>query len=176
MNSASPVRQASDLSFLPALVREPRRPLPTILICWLLAIGGALLIATLVRTIVADAESPDFGWLIGKGFFTIFILAIATPLIETLILAVTTSILLRFVKPQFAILISSLGWALAHSSDTPVWGLVIFWPFIIFTTLYVVWKQRSLAWGIAMPWAVHAMQNLFPAIAIAYPGLLPVAA
>ena len=176
MSSAEPARQSPDLSFLPALVREPRRPLLTILVCWLMAIGGALLIAAIVRTIVTDAESPDFSWLIGKGFITVFVLAIATPLIETLILAGTTSILLRFVKPQYAILISSLGWALAHSNNTRVWGLVIFWPFIIFTTLYVVWKQRSLVWGIAMPWAVHGMQNLFPAIAIGYPGLFPVQA
>jgi hypothetical protein len=166
-------RQSPDLAFLPQAFREPRRPLATILLAGMLSIGGSLLIATLIGTLVANAKSPDFGWLAGKGFLAVFILALATPLLETLILAATTGILLRFMKPLHAVLLSSLGWALAHSYQAPVWGLVIFWPFIIFTTLFVVWKQRSLAWGLLMPWAAHALQNLFPAIAIGYPRLLP---
>lgn len=173
MRSAEPAKPSLDLQFLPAAVREPRRPVVTILIAWLLSIGGSLLIASLLSLVLTDAKAPDFGELKGGGFFAIFILVIATPLLETLILAATSTILLRFVPPPWAILLSALGWALAHSYQAPVWGLVICWPFIIFTTLYVVWKQRSLWWGILMPWVVHALQNLFPAIAIGYPGLIP---
>jgi hypothetical protein len=172
VSSAPPLRR-SDLSFLPPLIREPRRPLLVLLVAWLASIAGSLLIASIIKLVAAEAEAPNFDWLIGKGFFAIFILSLATPLLETLILAATTGLLLRFVSPLYAILLSSFGWALAHSYQTPVWGLVICWPFIIFTTLFIVWKQRSLAWGIVMPWLAHALQNLFPAIAIGYPGLLP---
>jgi hypothetical protein len=173
VSSAELAKPSPDLQFLPAAIREPRRPIVTILIAWLLSIGGSLLIASLISLAVTNAEAPDFNWLTGKGFLSVFVLSIFTPLLETLILAAITSVLLRFLKPQHAILASSLGWALAHSFQAPIWGLVIFWPFIIFTTLYVVWKRRSLWWGILMPWVVHALQNLFPAIAIGYPGLIP---
>lgn len=105
---------------------------------------------------------------------TVVSLSILSPLVETLILAGTTSLLLRWMAPKSAVLLSSFGWALAHSYQAPIWGLVIWWPFIIFTTLYVVWKQRSLAWGLLMPFAVHALQNLLPAIAIGYPDLISV--
>ena len=173
MTAASPARQSPDLAFLPALIREPRRAYFVIPVAYLLSITGSLLIAAVVSLLAADAASPDFAWLAGSGFTAIFVLAIATPLLETLILAATTSILLRFVRPGHAILLSSFGWALAHSLQAPIWGLVIFWPFIIFTTLYVVWKRRSLAWGLFMPYIVHLLQNLIPAIGIGYPDLVP---
>jgi hypothetical protein len=155
-------------------IASPRRPLLTIFIAYLLSIAGSLLLATIIGSIVPDAETPNFGWLMGRGLFTIAVLSGIVPLIETLILAATTSLLLLFVRPTHAILLSSLGWAIAHSYQAPIWGLVIFWPFIIFTTLYVVWKQRSIVWGVFMAFAVHALQNLIPAIMIGYPGLLPV--
>jgi hypothetical protein len=165
--------QPPALPFLPTILRQPRRPLLAIAVSYLLSIGGSLLIAAIVSLLAANAASPDFSWLAGSGFTALFVLAIATPLLETLILAATTSILLRFVRPAHAILLSSFGWALAHSYQAPVWGLVIWWPFIIFTTLYVVWKRRSLAWGLFMPYAVHLLQNLIPAIGIGYPQLVP---
>ena len=161
------------LSFLPKLIREPRRPLLVILIAYALSIAGALLLSALIGSIAPDAKAPDFNWFVGKGLLTVLLLSVFTPALETLILAGATSILLRLVTPKLAILLSSLGWALAHSYQAPIWGLVIWWPFIIFTTLYVVWKQRSLAWGLLMAFAAHALQNLLPAVALGYPGLLP---
>ena len=142
-------------------------------LCLLLSFAGAAAIAALLDAILPKLEQPDFSMFFGKGFVTVFALAVATPLIETLILAVTCSIMLRFVRPELAILLSSLGWAVAHSYKAPVWGLVIFWPFIIFSTLYVVWKQRSLTAGITMPFAAHFLHNLYPSIAIGFPGAVP---
>jgi hypothetical protein len=107
-------------------------------------------------------DAPD-----GRG------LAVATPLVETLILAATSSLLLRFLRAEYAIILSSLGWGIAHSYQAPIWGLVIFWPFLIFTTLYVVWKQRSVMAGILMAWAAHFLHNLLSSVAIAFPGVLP---
>ena len=155
------------------LVTSPTRPVLTLVVAYLLSITGSLLLAGLLRYVAPEASPPDFGFFLGKGLITVFALAVASPLVETLILAGTTSLLLRWVKPQFAVLLSSLGWALAHSYRAPIWGLVIWWPFIIFTTLYVVWKKRSLAWGIFMPFAAHFLQNLLTSIAIGFPNLLP---
>jgi hypothetical protein len=168
VTSAEPARLSPALSFLPRPLREPRRPWLAILTGYLLSITGSLALAGLISLVTTEAQGPNFGWLKGSGIIAILVLAILSPLLETLILVATTGIMLRFVRPAYAILLSSLGWAIAHSYQAPIWGLVIWWPFIIFTTLFVVWKQRSLAWGIAMPFIVHMLQNLLPAIMIGY--------
>ncbi len=156
------------------LATSPTRPVATLVIAYLLSITGSLLLAGLLRYLAPAASPPDFGFFLGKGLITVVALAVVSPFVETLILAGTTSLLLRWVEPKFAVLLSSLGWALAHSYQAPIWGLVIWWPFIIFTTLYVVWKKRSLAWGIFMPFAAHFLQNLLTSIAIGFPNLLPI--
>ena len=173
MTAATAAVDQVQLPFLPKALREPRRPLLTISLACLLSIGGSLLVATIIRLAVPEASGLDFGWLMGRGWFAVFVLAVFAPLIETLILVATTGLLLMWIKPHHAVLLSSFGWALAHSYQAPVSGLVIWWPFIIFTTLFVVWKERSLVAGLAMPFIVHAFQNLLPAIAIGFPGLLP---
>lgn len=163
----------SFLRFLPAPVREPRRAWLVLPLCLVLTFAGASAIALLLDAVLPKLTQPDFGAFFGRGLLTVFALAVATPLVETLILAATCSILLRFVRPELAILISSFGWAIAHSYQAPVWGLVIFWPFVIFSTLYVVWKQRSLGLGILMPFAAHFLHNLYPSISIGFPGIVP---
>jgi hypothetical protein len=168
-----PISESSTQSWWRDLVTVPTRPVATILVAYVLSITGSILLSAAIASIAPDAEPPDFSWFVGKGFLTVFLLSVFTPIVETLILAGTTSVLLRLMKPKFAIALSSFGWALAHSYQAPIWGLVIWWPFVIFTTLYVVWKQRSLAWGLFMAFAVHALQNLLTAIAIGFPDLLP---
>jgi hypothetical protein len=170
-----PARLLDDsfLKFLPAPLREPRRAWLVLPLCLVLTLAGAAAIASVLNLLLPKLDQPDFSAFVGKRFLAVFALAVATPLVETLILAATCSILLRFVRAELAILISSFGWAIAHSYQAPVWGLVIFWPFIIFSTLYVVWKQRSLTLGILMPFAAHFLHNLYPSILIGFPGLLP---
>ena len=170
-----PARLLDDsfLKFLPAPLREPRRAWLVLPLSLVLTLAGAAVIALVLAAVMPRLDQPDFSMFIGKGLLAVVALAVATPLVETLILAVTCSALLRFVRPELAILISSLGWAIAHSYQAPVWGLVIFWPFMIFSTLYVVWKQRSLMLGILMPFAAHFLHNLYPSISIGFPGAVP---
>jgi hypothetical protein len=53
-----------------------------------------------------------------------------------------------------------------HSLASPWWGAVIWWPFLIFSTLYVTWRPRGFWRAAALVAAVHVLQNLFPAILI----------
>jgi hypothetical protein len=170
-----PARLLDDgfLSFLPTPLREPRRPWLVLPLSFVLTLFGAAAIALLVSLIAPAAGQPDFSQFLGKGMLTVFVLAVVTPFIETLILAVTCSVMLRFVRAEIAILLSSFGWAIAHSYQAPMWGLVIFWPFVVFSTLYVVWKQRSLLWGIMMPFLAHLLHNLYSAISLGFPGAVP---
>ncbi|MCJ8189760.1 CPBP family intramembrane glutamic endopeptidase [Sphingomicrobium aestuariivivum] len=154
-------------ALVPPFLARPTRPGLTLVLAWLTTILGSLMLAAIVQSIAPQSESPDFTGL--SGGLALFALIIFAPFVETLIMGFFLSILLRFLSPAWAIIVSAIGWGIAHSVQAAAWGLVIWWPFLIFSTLYVVWKQRSLAWGLFMPFMVHAMQNSLPALAVAYP-------
>ena len=146
---------------LPAALAEPRNPLRAIVVGWLLACPPSLLLAALVQQLLPKAAGPTFD--IG-GAEAFGLLVIFSPLVETLIMAAVLEMLLRFVPPPVAIVISSLGWGVAHSLAAPAWGLVIWWPFLIFSTLYVTWSKRSVMAAIGVVFVVHALQNLGPTL------------
>ncbi|MEO7637132.1 MAG: CPBP family glutamic-type intramembrane protease [Sphingomicrobium sp.] len=156
--------RAVTLPFVPAPLLEPRRPALAILIGWATAFIPSLLLGALLQGVMPDAARPEFD--VG-GLAAIGALVLFAPIVETLIMGAVLLILLRLVSPTAAVVISALGWGIAHSSFAAAWGLVIWWPFLVFSTLFVVWRQRSLAAAFAVPAAVHALQNLGPALLIA---------
>ena len=72
-----------------------------------------------------------------------------------------------FLKPATAVIVSAVLWGIAHSLAAPTWGLVIWWPFLIFSAQFVVWRTRHIGWAFFIPFATHALQNSLPAIIIA---------
>ena len=152
------------LSFLPKPLREPRRPAPALGTAWLTTFLPSLLLAGVIALIAPNAPQPSFDV---SGPMAIFLLAVFAPVVETLIMGGALLILLRFASPAVAVLISSAGWGIAHSTAAPTWGLVIWWPFLIFSTLFVTWRQRSLAAAFAIPAAAHALHNLPTALLLA---------
>lgn len=155
----------SFLRFLPAPLREPRRAWLAIPAGWALSIVGSLALATLVALIAPALKGPEFN---EKGWIAIFALVIFAPVGETLIMAGLIWLFERFLAPASAIVASSIIWGIAHSSMAGAWGLVIWWPFLIFSTLYVVWRQRGFWAGIGVAATTHALQNLGPALLIAF--------
>ena len=151
------------LFLLPAAIREPVRPLRAVLVGWMLSAAVSLALALLVFVIAPQAERPQFPTIDPVGL--IVMLVLFAPLLETLIMAIVLELLtwLR-TPPVAAILLSSAGWGVAHSLEAPVWGLVIWWPFLVFSTLYMTWRQRSFSAGVAVAAATHACQNLIPAL------------
>ena len=153
---------------MPALL-EPRRPVRAILVGWLLTTIPALLLSFLVQTLLPEAAGPSFQM---NGWSTIAVLVVFAPLVETLIMAAVLEVLLLALPPRFAIAASSLGWGMAHSLTAWAWGLVIWWPFLIFSTLYVTWRGWGRESGrgqgqlmaIGIVFAVHALNNLGPAL------------
>jgi hypothetical protein len=89
------------------------------------------------------------------------------PAVETLIMGAVLLILLLFLPRPAAIIVSAAGWGVAHSLVAPIWGVVIWWPFLVFSTLFVAWRRRSLMLAFLLPMCVHALQNLLPALTIA---------
>jgi hypothetical protein len=155
----------SFLRFLPSPLREPRRAWLAILIGAVLTIAGSLALAAASKTLAPQLPTPAFPV---KGVTALFLLVVFAPVIETLIMAGFLSLFLRFVPPATAILLSAAGWGVAHSLEALGWGLVIWWPFLIFSTLFVVWRQRGFWTGVGVAAATHALQNLGPGLKVAF--------
>jgi hypothetical protein len=132
---------------------------------WVLTFPLSIVLAWVINKIAPGAEQPQFDV---SGALAIFLLVIFAPVLETLIMGGVLLVLLRFLSAPVAVLVSSAGWGIAHSLGAPTWGLVIWWPFLIFSTLFVTWRQRSLALAFAMPMVAHALHNLPSAILVAY--------
>lgn len=153
------------LRFLPAPLREPRRAWLAILIGGLLTIAGSMALAILSKAIAPNLPAPDFPM---KGPLALFLLVVFAPFVETLIMAGFLSLFLRFMPPTAAILASAAGWGIAHSLEAVGWGLVIWWPFLIFSTLFVVWRQRGFWTAVGVAAATHALQNVGPGFVVAF--------
>lgn len=146
---------------LPAALAEPRNPLRAVFAGWLFAFPPSVLLALVAQWLLPEVGRPAFEVASVK---TVAVLVLFAPLIETLIMAAVLELLLRFVSPAVAVVVSAIGWGVVHSLAAPAWGLVIWWPFLIFSTLYVTWSRRSVLAALAIVFAVHALQNLGPAL------------
>jgi hypothetical protein len=152
------------LAFLPKPLFEARRPAVAIGTAWLTTFLPSILLAAIIGLIAPEAPQPEFDV---SGSTAIFLLVVFAPVLETLIMGGVLLLLLRLVSPAAAVVISSVGWGIAHSTAAPTWGLVIWWPFLIFSTLFVTWRSRSLRAAFAVPAAAHALHNLPTALLLA---------
>ena len=151
------------LNFLPRPIREPRNAPLSVVTAWATSFFPSIALAYLVAQFFPEAAHPEFDLSPAMLFFAVVVFA---PVIETLIMGTALLILLRLVTPVAAILISAIGWGIAHSWQVPVWGLTIWWPFLVLSTLFVTWRQRSLLAAFGLPMLAHAMQNLPTALLI----------
>jgi hypothetical protein len=152
------------LNWLPRPLLEPRSLPASIAVGWLLTFPVSIALAWIIHFVAPNAQGPEFPV---TGPLAIFLLVVLSPAIETLLMAGALALLLRFMPARWAVLASALGWGAAHSIAAPMWGLIIWWPFLIFSTLYVTWRRRSLGLALGVPMITHALQNLPSAILIA---------
>ena len=162
---ATTVFSDGPLSLFPKPLREPRRAWLAIPLGWLFCIVPSIALAYLVQAFAPQLNMPEFPI---KGHVAFVALAIISPIVETLILAAFIT-LFRFVfSPSMSVFLSAIGWGIAHSTQASAWGLVVWWPFLIMSMLYVVWRERGFWIAIMVPAAVHMLQNAGPAFQIAY--------
>jgi hypothetical protein len=152
------------LTWLPRALLEPSNAFRSIAVGWLLAFPASILLAAIVHVIAPDAKTPDFQI---SGLAAIGMLVLFSPIFETLIMGGILLVLLKFLSPTRAVIASAVAWGIAHSLAATVWGAIIWWPFLIFSTLFVAWRDRSLLLAFVMPAAVHGLQNLLPALLVA---------
>ena len=158
------VGSGTPLRFLPRAIRVPEKPLRAILVGWLTAFPISMVLALLGALLFPQATRPEFQV---DGTAAILALVVFAPAVETLIMGAVLLILLLFLPRPVAIIVSAAGWGVAHSLVAPIWGVVIWWPFLVFSTLFVAWRSRSLTLAFVLPMCVHALQNLIPALTIA---------
>lgn len=148
-----------------ALLTTPERPLRYIAVAWLFTFVPAALLSALVSMVLPEIEQPDFP----AGNLTIFILIVLfAPVTETLIMGSILLLLRRLVPEPWAVAISAAGWGIVHSLQAFAWGLVIWWPFLVFSAVFMVWCRRSVAGAFAVVSALHALHNLLPALTLLY--------
>ena len=128
---------------------------------WVAAAIPGLLLGMLVARLLPTAGRPDIA-IPGIGSLLLFV--VFSPVVETLIMALVLEGFLLVLPPIAAILLSSVGWGIAHSLAAPAWGLIIWWPFLIFSTLYVTWRGEGRVKALAIVAAVHGLNNLVPAL------------
>ena len=157
-DSAPPGRPAY-LAWLPRFLFETD-PFPPRYIAkaWLTALLPSIALSALVKLVAADAAAPQFP---GEAGPLILFVVFVGPALETLLLAVPLLALNRFLGPGRAAIGSALIWAVVHSLVVAVWGLVIWWPFLIMSIAFLTWRSKGLLWALAVAFAIHALQNGF---------------
>jgi membrane protease YdiL (CAAX protease family) len=150
---------------IPDFLTEPHRPWRAVLLGWPTVTLPALGLSLVAAAIFGKAGQPSFPM---DGLGALFLLVIFAPFFETLIMAAVLEVLRRFLSPWAAALISGIGWGVAHSLQAAAWGLVIWWVFLILSRLYLTWRERSIWLALAIPFAVHALNNFLPALAVAF--------
>jgi hypothetical protein len=153
------------LRLLPAPLREPRRAGVAIVLGAALTIVGSLALSGLANLFVPALATPDFPQ---RGVMALLLLVVFAPLVETLIMAGALSLLDKVFAPTHAVFASAVLWGIAHSLQAAAWGMIIWWPFLIFSTLYMVWRQRGFWPAIGVAASTHALQNLMPAFLVAF--------
>jgi membrane protease YdiL (CAAX protease family) len=156
--SALPGRPAY-LAWLPRVLFETDSVLPRYVAkAWLLALLPSIALSALVRQVAADAAAPQFP---GDPTTLALLVVFVGPALETVLLAVPLLLLNRLFGPGPAVIGSALLWGLAHSLVAPVWGLVIWWPFLVMSIALLTWRRDGLVKAMGVAFAIHALQNGF---------------
>lgn len=157
-----PARQPH-LRFLPSFIADTGHSKPLyVLKGWLLTLLPSLALAALVGMILQPSEGPDFG--AAAGPILLFALVVFAPVVETLIMVPPLLLLNRLFGATPAAILSAVGWGIAHSLSAPAWGLIIWWPFLVFSSILLVWRKKSLWTGMLLVMCIHALQNALPAL------------
>jgi len=139
----------------------------------LLSIVPSLLVAILVAASGAFSEAgpqfekPEFGSPIPVAIMTFLLLVVFGPIVETLLLSFGIGLMSLFTKAKLVLaLLSAILWAIVHSLASPGWGLIVCWPFFVFSCAYLAWRPKSWFKGVWVALCIHVLQNLLPGLVV----------
>ena len=142
------------------LFRSDRHKLAYVLQAWLLALVPSIalssLLAATTTTLGAEVRGPDI-----EVHTPVLLAALVFigPLLESIVMGGALLLLDRWFGASRAVLASAVLWGLLHSAVSPLWGLVVWWPFLIFSIVFLTWRGSGFWLGVAMATAVHGLQN-----------------
>ncbi len=156
------------LAWLPGFLFETDPLAPRYIAkAWLTALLPSIALSALVRLLAAEAAAPQFP---GEAGSLVLFVVFVGPALETGLLALPLLLLNRLFGPGPAVVGSALIWAAVHSLVVPIWGLVIWWPFLIMSTAFLTWRRKGLAMALTVAFAIHALQNGFAVLLILLAG------
>ena len=142
---------------LPSFLFDTEQPKTFyVLKTWLLTFIPSIVLGAVITGLAPAAPMPEFG---GTGLAVYLLLILFAPVVETFIMVPPLLLLNRLFGETAAVVGSALLWGLLHSWAVPIWGLIVWWPFLIFSTIILAWRRISLATGMVLTIAVHALQN-----------------
>ncbi|MCX7014308.1 MAG: hypothetical protein NTW86_17445 [Candidatus Sumerlaeota bacterium] len=98
----------------------------------------------------------------------LFLVVAVVPWLETLLMWLTLALLGIVLRGATSrALACALVWAVLHSISVPVWGIIVFWPFFVFSTAFLEWQKKSTWKAIAVAALIHMCQNSIGLITLA---------
>ena len=147
---------------------------------YLIAATGASLASSLLVSYILMmlGLSNDIHSRVGGSEYIVFglISIFIAPIIESLALIGVMRLLELIKLQEYAnIAISSTAAAAAHGIFSPAWGLIVFFPFVIFSATYLVWRNPETSRGFKMCCGVHAIHNCLPGFVFIHEGAMALA-
>ena len=154
------------LGFLPRFLFDDAGPAwRYVLFAWPLVALPSLALGWLASRIAPGLAGPQIDG--GAPFWMIVLgVVVVSPFLETLLMTGPVVLLDRWFGPFVAVVGSAAVWGVAHSLAAARWGLVIWWPFLIFSIAYLTWRGRGYWRAVAIVFAVHALNNAGPIVAL----------
>ena len=161
-----PLGRPAALGFLPRFLFERRLAAwAYVLLAWPLVALPALALAWLSTKVAPDLAGPDLGAAVPSWLIAIAVVAVS-PFLETLLMSGPVLLLNRWRGPVVAVAGSAVLWAVAHSLQAARWGMVIWWPFLLFSIAFLTWRSRGYWTAVGVVFAMHALNNAGPIAAV----------
>ena len=135
-----------------------------VLLAWPVVALPALVLAWLMSWLAPGLAGPKLDG--GPDWLLILGVVVISPLLETLLMIGPVALIAGRFGPVTAVVGSAALWGVAHSLLAARWGLVVWWPFLIFSIAYLTWRGRGRWRAVALVTAIHMLQNAAPVVAL----------
>lgn len=136
---------------------------------FLLSIIPALGVALILDLAFPAVEQPDIAFKDLNPVLIFVLLVILPPILETLMMWFFIGLIQKLTKHIWLVaIISAFIWGVLHSLQVPIWGLVVFWSFVVFSVSFQVWMKVSRSHAFWVTASIHACQNFVPFIAVLF--------
>jgi len=148
------------LRFLPDfLFRVDENRARFVVKAWLLALVPSLLLSILVSLLAPNAQPVEIPLRGNLLPLMILLLVVIGPLLETLMMTPVVLGMNRVAGAGPAVVANAVLWGILHSLQRPIWGLVVWWPFLVLSIALLTWRPRGLGTAIVIVTCIHGLQN-----------------